>query len=61
MRVNDEEMRSYSDFRTRKQNGKFGSNTNSYRMFERETTTEDFKYIKKAGLELDKLEYRLMN
>ena len=38
-----------------------GLSTNSYRMFEYEAATEDFKYVKKAGLELDKLEYRLMN
>lgn len=56
MRVDDEEMRSYSDFRLRKKNGMFGSNKNSYRMFEYETTAEDFRYVKKAGLELDKLE-----
>ncbi len=30
-------------------------------MFDHEKPTEDFKYLKKAGLELDKLEFRLMN
>lgn len=56
MRVNDEEMRTYSDFRSRKKNGMFCSNKNSYKMFEYETTVEELKYVKKAGLELDSLE-----
>ena len=39
-----------------------GQNTNSSnRVFDYEKPTEDLKYLKKAGLELDKLEYLLMN